>query len=87
MNLLRPRMVFPDGYDNFNEIFIDPETKSMINKDLFKKMTSSYVSYFKGGNPEAYPYKKTIIMHHTMDPYQYSIYKDALIKEIEKDKE
>ena len=87
MNLLRPRIVFPDGYDNFNEIFIDPETKNITNIELFKKMTSSYVSYFKGGNPEAYPYKKTIVMHHTMDPYQYSIYKEALIKEIEKDKE
>jgi len=86
MNLLRPRIVFPDGYENFNEIFIDPETKNMVNIDLFRKMTSSYVSYFKGGNPEAYPYKKITIMHHTMDPYQYSIYTDALGKEIEKDR-
>jgi len=85
MNLLRPRMVFPDGYENFNEIFIDPETKNMKNHLLFKKMISSYVSYFKGGNPEAYPYKKMTVMHHSMEPYQYGIYKLALIKEIEDD--
>ena len=96
MNLLRPRMVFPDGSDKFNEVFIKPiERKGptviapamMINDELFKKMTSGYVSYFKGGNPESYPYKKTIIMNHSMDPYQYGIYKDALMKEIEKDKD
>jgi hypothetical protein len=85
INLLRPRMVFPDGYDRFNEVFIDPETKNMHNKALFKKMCSSYVSYFKGGNPEAYPYKKITVMHHSMEPYQYGIYKIALIKEIEDD--
>lgn len=84
MNLLRPRMIFPDGLDAFNEIFIR-ETQ-MINKDLFKQMCSGYVSYFKGGNPEAYPYKRLIIMNHPMEPYQYNMYKTAIIKEVNKDK-
>ena len=85
LNLLRPRIPFPDGYENFNKVFID--NNNMINTHLFKQMCSGYISYFKGGNPETYPYKKTIIMRHAMNPYQYSIYKDALFKEIEKDQQ
>ena len=85
INLLRPRILFPDGPDDFNEVFLDG--KQMQNIDLFKKMCSGYVSYFKGGNPEAYPYKKVILMNHAMQPYQYSEYKRELIKEIQKDKE
>lgn len=87
LNLLRPRMIFPDGYDNFNEVFFDVPSKQMMNKELFKKMISGYVSYFKGGNPEAYPYKKTTVVYHPMNDYQYTLYKDALFKEVEKDKE
>ena len=83
INLLRPRMLFPDGFDNFNDIFI--KDKQMVNKELFKQMCSGYISYFKGGNPEAYPYKKVILMHHQMETYQYSVYKNALVKEIERD--
>jgi len=85
MNLLRPRMIFPDGFDKFNEIFV--KNNQLINKNLFKQMCSGYVSYFKGGNPEAYPYKRVIIMNHQMDIHQYSAYKNALFKEVEKDKE
>ena len=58
----------------------------MINVNAFKQMCSGYVSYFKGGNPIAYPFKKTTIMNHPMEDYQYAIYKDALINEVEKDK-
>jgi hypothetical protein len=85
MNLLRPRMLFPETFETFNEVFI--ENKKMINKDLFKQMCSGYVSYFKGGNPEAYPYKRVIIMNHQMDAYQYSVYKNALFKEVERDRD
>lgn len=87
LNLLRPRILFPDGYDNFNEVFFDTNTQLMKNEELFKKMISGYVSYFKGGNPEAYPYKKTTIVHHSMNEYQYEQYLGSLLKEIEKDKE
>lgn len=84
MNLLRPRVIFPDGRDSFNDIFL--KTGSTItNEEYFKKMCSGYVSYFKGGNPVAYPYKKTTIMHHKMNEEQYSQYKIALIKEVSKD--
>jgi superfamily II DNA or RNA helicase len=83
INLLRPRILFPDGFENFNEVFIKDNT--MINKSLFRQMCSGYVSYFKGGNPEAYPYKRVILMHHQMSSYQYTVYKNALFKEIERD--
>jgi len=86
MNLLRPRIPFPDGHDEFNEIFIDSDTGLMKNKELFKKMCSGYISYFKGGNPEAYPYKKTTIVHSLMGPYQYSKYKEKLLDEVTRDK-
>ena len=87
INLLKPRIPFPDGMDKFNEVFIKKEenTQMMINKDLFSKMISGYVSYFKGGNPNAYPYKKVIIMKHLMSDYQYSSYKKELLKELERD--
>jgi hypothetical protein len=83
INLLRPRIPFPDGPENFNEIFLTSDS-TMKNVNLFKQMCNVYVSYFKGGNPEAYPYKKTIIMNHSMSPYQYSAYKRMLLKEIKR---
>ena len=89
LNLLRPRMVFPETYEKFNDVFVNDETKGakvMKNKELFKQMCSGYVSYFKGGNPEAYPYKRVIIMNHQMDTHQYGVYKNALFSEIERDK-
>ena len=86
MNLLRPRLQFPDGYDDFNEIFLK-DRNTIKNKELFKKMCSGYVSYFKGGNPEAYPFKKTILMEHSMNPYQYTVYKKALLAEVQRDLE
>jgi hypothetical protein len=89
MNLLRPRVVFPDGRDEFNEIFLEIDAKGngkMKNEEYFKKMCSGYISYFKGGNPIAYPYKKTTIMHHQMSDYQYEKYKKVLIEEVRKDR-
>jgi superfamily II DNA or RNA helicase len=84
MNLLRPRVIFPDTRDEFDKLFI--HDSKFINQEFFKKMCSGYISYFKGGNPLAYPRKKTIIMKHRMEDYQYEQYKLALRKEIEKDK-
>lgn len=81
MNLLRPRIQFPDGIDEFNEIFVEDRRK-IKNRDLFKMMCSGYISYFKGGNPEAYPFKKTILMHHSMNPFQYASYKKAITDEV-----
>ena len=82
INLLRPRVVFPDGRDAFNEVFI--KDSEFINKEYFKNICSGYISYFKGGNPIAYPYKKTTIMYHKMEEYQYNRYKEKLEKEVQR---
>lgn len=84
LNLLRPRLIFPDNKESFDDIFI--ENGNMNNIGLFKKMISGYISYFKGGNPKAYPYKKTILVKHTMESYQYDAYKLALQKEVDTDR-
>ena len=84
MNLMRTRVPFPDGKDSFNEVFLEDDSV-FKNVDYFKKMCSGYISYFKGGNPVAYPYKKTTVMYHQMNEYQYSQYCVALVKEVKKD--
>ena len=72
INLLRPRVVFPDGRDAFDEVFIDSSSGQIKNRDYFKNMCSGYISYFKGGNPVAYPKRKTTVMYHRMEDYQYT---------------
>jgi hypothetical protein len=87
MNLLRPRIPFPDGPDEFNKFFIDSETGNLKNEELFKMMTLGYVSYFKGGNPNAYPYKKIILCKSPMGIKQYPSYKKVLFNEIKRDQD
>jgi len=84
MNLLRARTVFPGGRDDFNALFLE-DKMHISNREYFQKMCSGYISYFKGGNPIAYPYKKTTVMHHQMGTFQYQQYIAALEKEIERD--
>ena len=36
----------------------------LINKDMIRYLCAGYISYFKGGNPVAYPYKRVITMEH-----------------------
>tara|TARA_E500000178_G_C17034765_1_gene762728 strand:+ start:2375 stop:5380 length:3006 start_codon:yes stop_codon:yes gene_type:complete len=59
----------------------------VINKNLLKILLSGYISYFKGGNPIAYPYKRIIIMEHRMAPIQKEQYIGALRSDISKDKD
>jgi len=82
INLLKPRVPLPDGIEKFNEYFIEPITGTFKNQALFKQLISGYVSYFKGGNPVSYPHVKKIIMHHSMNTFQYEKYRTVLIKEI-----
>lgn len=58
----------------------------VINKDLLQILCSGYVSYFKGGNPIAYPYKRIITMEHRMPYTQKMQYINALQSDISKDK-
>lgn len=61
---------------------IDYETACLLNKDLFRYMTSGYVSYFKGGNPNAYPYKRVIELYHGMKNENKDSYIEAIRKDL-----
>lgn len=75
INLLRPRIQFPLRKDVFKSMFVDNETNTMKNKLLFKYMCSGYVSYFKGGSPNGYAYRRNIIKLHNINNEQLKLYK------------
>lgn len=62
------------------------ENSCIINKDLIRYICSGYVSYFKGGNPNAYPYKRIITMEHVFSQNHKSEYINALKSDVSKDK-
>jgi len=62
------------------------EDSCIINKDLIRYICSGYVSYFKGGNPNAYPYKRLITMEHTFSAQHKLEYIGALGSDVSKDK-
>lgn len=64
---------------------IDYSNACLINKDLFKYICSGYVSYFKGGNPVAYPYKRIIELNHVLDNQHKIQYISSLRKDIVQD--
>lgn len=80
LNLLNPRVSFPLTRKEFDEMFI-AKNKSMKNKDLFYWMCNGYVSYFSGGNPEHFPFKRVIEKRYRMGNTQEKFYKLALINE------
>ena len=61
---------------------IDYQNACLLNRELFKYMTSGYVSYFKGGNPNAYPYKRTIEIYHSIKFENKDSYIQALKKDL-----
>lgn len=92
LNLLRPRLTFPkeilyqgNNY-TFNDLFITEDEK-MKNPLLWKYMTSGYISYFSGGNPENYPYRRNLVMLHKMGAEQYTQYRKDLLAELVNKKE
>ena len=64
--------------------YITPDS-CVINKNLLRLLSSGYVSYFRGGNPIAYPYKRIIVLEHKMAPRQKEQYINALRSDIKKD--
>ena len=62
------------------------EDSCIINRDLIRYICSGYVSYFKGGNPNAYPYKRIITMEHTFSAQHKLEYINALKSDVSKDK-
>ena len=62
------------------------ENSCIINKDLIRYICSGYVSYFRGGNPNAYPYKRIITMEHPFSAKHKLEYINALKSDVSKDK-
>ena len=60
------------------------EDSCLMNNDLLRYLCSGYISYFRGGNPNAYPYKRIINLHHIMGPYQKTEYISALQSDMNK---
>ena len=58
----------------------------VINKHFIAYLCAGYVSYFKGGNPNAYPYKRVITLEHVMGEIQKKEYTSALESDLKKDK-
>jgi hypothetical protein len=85
LNLLRPRMPFPTSKDKFKELFITKEG-DMKNKELFKYMCSGYVSYFKGGNPNGFPFRRNYMLYHRMRNEQEASYISSFTHEFEKER-
>lgn len=101
INLLRPRVPFPIDKTKFYKYFIGKYNESnecvesdddwvsedscILNKDLISYICSGYVSYFKGGNPNAYPYKRIISMEHFFSLPHKSEYISALKSDVSKD--
>jgi len=102
MNLLKPRLKFPNNKKTFYELFIGElndkgecikstsnsglTLKSCIrNENLIRYLCSGYVSYFKGGNPNAYPYKRVIYMNHIMQALQFNKYCEAFKRDVTND--
>jgi len=88
LNLLRPRILFPSRSEDFISEFCVSEKDLSLRpekKDLFKFMCAGYISYFKGGNPNAYPQKKIIIYNHDMSGEQADNYIRTVNREIEEE--
>ncbi len=85
INLLRPRIPFPTKQADFEKWFVHNDLNTK-NKILFKYMLSGYVSYFKGGNPKGYPYRRNHIMLHPITSIQSNIYIKRLSKALENQK-
>ena len=62
------------------------DNSCIINEELIKYICAGYVSYFKGGNPNAYPYKRVITLEHTFSVQHKAEYISALKSDISKDK-
>ena len=84
INLLRPRMPFPTSRDKFEELFITKDG-NMKNRELFKYMCSGYVSYFKGGNPNGFPFRRNHMLYHRMKNEQEASYISSFTHEFEKE--
>uniref|UniRef100_A0A6C0H9C5 DOD-type homing endonuclease domain-containing protein n=1 Tax=viral metagenome TaxID=1070528 RepID=A0A6C0H9C5_9ZZZZ len=71
----------PDKFEDFINRFIEPETGTMKNVDLFKRRILGLTSYFKSASEQLLPrYEKAVDYHVIkipMSDYQFNIYEEA----------
>jgi len=82
LNLLVPRLLFPIEKKVFDTLFINKKENLMKNSLLLGLMFSGYISYFKGGLPSSYPYRRNHTILHKMIGLQYVQYKEKLAKDV-----
>ncbi len=85
-NLLRPRAPFPKNSKELEEMFINNDERVIKNKLLLKYMFSGYISYFKGGHPNNYPYRRNHTILHDLSDIQLRDYVNALADDLKKAK-
>lgn len=71
----------PDKFEDFVNRFIEPETGTMKNVDLFKRRILGLTSYFRSASEQLLPrYEKAMDYHVIkipMSDYQFNIYEEA----------
>jgi hypothetical protein len=80
----------PDTLDEFTSLFIKPETKHIINKDLFKRRIIGLTSYFKSEQekllPRYEPSQNFRVIQIPMSDYQFQLYESARMIERKQEK-
>jgi hypothetical protein len=79
--------LFPSEREDFENMYIDPNANKVIKSDRFKRNILGMVSYYFGGEGEIYP---TVLPPQLVEcefgDYQFKIYSDARLEEIERDR-
>jgi hypothetical protein len=70
-------MALPTDFEEFNKFFVDENTMSMINENLFMRRILGSVSHFVNNNPNLYPSTNTINESLEMSDFQYEQYVNA----------
>lgn len=84
LNLLRPTIPFPSEREMFQNWFQNNDKNGPLNnKKLFQLMAAGYVSYFSGGNPNAYPDKIITFVNHKLEHRQEQTYADVLASKLQ----
>ena len=80
----------PDTLDEFSNLFIEPETKHIKNKDLFKRRIIGLTSYFKSEQekllPRYEPSENFKVVQIPMSDYQFQLYESARMVERKQEK-
>jgi superfamily II DNA or RNA helicase len=78
IQLLNYNTTMPIEYNEFIKTYWD-------NLDLFKQHIKGHISYFSGGNPNAYPLKRIIIQEHYLAPEQEQKYIESIFRVFKSD--